>query len=231
MKRRDFLVLSAGAVALPPAARSRIVLTETTTPESAARKATRLITAGLETERPLGHVWLKATFGWARPAGFAVNTNPAVVGELCTVLLGLGAKRITIVDRFFQGRRYVEQVNGFSALSRPGSIVIAALPCAEQTEADRSALLRLPDSVLSVEPAKHHAKWGYSGVLHPTRLLPPEVAGRFRGAVLDATRVLRSGGPEGGGSDIAQLGMIGFSRIATALDDWGIRATGLVRRP
>lgn len=229
MKRRDFLLLSASALALAPIGEGSINAAATT-PESVGDVAARLLTSGLRSSPPLGLVWLKTTFGWARRCGAAANANPQVVRRVCDTLLDLGAKRVLIVDRFYQSRKYAEQVNGFRGIARGGSIAVAALPCGDQTDTDRELLAAMPDSLICIEPAKHHARWGFSGIAHPARLLPADLATRFRGGILDATRVLQSGGPEGGGSDVIDVGSVAFGRDAARLDDWGVHATGLQRR-
>lgn len=232
MKRRDFLVLTAGAVGLATAQRPVNVIEAVTAPATAPLRAAELVATGLRSHGRLRNVWLKVTLGWARHPSTAVNSNPTVVREVCERLFATGTERVTLVDRLYQPRRLVEAVSGFSALfSNDARVRIAVLPCFDQTEEDRAALQFEPDALISLEPAKHHVRVGLTGITRPSEALPDAIIRKRLGSLLDATRVLTQGGPEGGCStDVKESGRIAWSTSGGALDSWAETVTGLWRR-
>lgn len=224
MNRRDFVLLSiggAGTVAVSSLAPTDLREVRTSPASSGVSAAGLLAAAG--TARRLRLVWLKVTFGWARSSLQAANSDPLVVRAVCDELFRHGTERVTIIDRFYQPRTLVERANGFNAaLSDDPRIELASLPCIDQRTSDQALLRRDPDGILSLEPAKHHVRAGFSGILRPSEALPATSRPRWIGGFLDATRVLRRGGPEGGSeSDVSLVGRLAWSTDAVLLDAWG----------
>lgn len=224
MRRREFLLLSSSAAATAVVAAGPAQVAEARTAVgTCSRQMSDLIQAHLAPLSIRGQrVWLKATFGWARPPAARANTDPAVVAGVVDTLLGMGAGELVVVDRLFQPRALVFARNGLRAALSSRRVLIGVLPGSEQTEEDLERLASPPDAVVCLEPLKHHPIHGFVGVEHPASALPEPARSRVLLAGLDATRVLVSGGPDGGSGSVTSVGRIAVSASLQALDVWAV---------
>jgi uncharacterized protein (DUF362 family) len=193
-------------------------------------------------------VLLKPNVGWDRLPEQAANTDPVVVAELVRQCRAAGARRVVVADlscndpgRSFarSGIRAAAAQAGAEVLD--GSelrLVPAALSGAAAGLAVMHPLLEA-DRVINLPVAKHHAlsrvtlgMKNWFGVLGGGRnrlhqdidRCIAELGALFRPTLtlVDATRVLLAGGPQGGSlSDVKAVGAICAGADPVLCDAWG----------
>ena len=199
-------------------------------------------------------VVIKPNVGWDRLPEQAANTDPVLVAELVRLCLGAGARRVVVTDNSCNDPRRcfarsgirdaaasagAEVVDGGRAGYRPATLsgYSTGLEVLQDVlEADR---------VINVPVVKHHSltkatlgmkNWfgvlgnGRSRLHQNANRAIAELAALFRPTltVVDATRVLLAGGPQGGSlSDVRAVNAVAAGIDPVACDAWGAAQMGL----
>ena len=187
---------------------------------------------------------------------YAATTNPWVVGELVTLCLGAGARRVRVMDYPFGGsadqaytisgiQEQVQQAGGSMEVMTRFKYVETPLPNAvDLTTCDIYGDILTADVLIDVPIAKHHSLARLTlgmknlmgviadrGAMHANlgqRLA--DLAGRVRPTltIIDAVRILMANGPTGGDlNDVQQLDTLIASTDIVAADSYGITLFGL----
>lgn len=199
-------------------------------------------------------VVLKPNVGWDRLPEQAANTDPALVAELVRLCLGAGATRVVVTDNSCNDpRRCFARSGILEAATRAGATVVDAIQARFVPAALAGHSTGIPvieevlqaDRVINVPVVKHHslsrATLGlknWMGVLGAGRnrlhqnvsRAIAELGTMFRPTltVVDATRVLLAGGPQGGSlADVKAVNAIAVGIDPVACDAWGAIQMGL----
>jgi len=198
---------------------------------------------------PGERVALKPNCAWDRTAEQAANTNPELIGELVLVCLEAGAASVVVVDNSCHDPKRTFARSGIAAAARQAGAAVAHQGSSGTEVVDlggtvlgRWQVLRPlleADRVINVPIVKHHSlcratlgmkNWmgavvGRRASLHQRiHQVCAELGAAFRPTltVVDATRVLTSGGPTGGSLDLVRpLDRVAVSTDPVAADAWG----------
>lgn len=200
-------------------------------------------------------VLVKPNIAWDRSPEFAANTNPYLVGEIVKHCFEAGAKTVKVFDRsvndprrcYFQsGIEKEARING-AQIVYPDEKRLKKVDIGGEVlktwEVYRDVLEA--DKIINVPVAKHHSlarltmsikNWmgvigGFRGLLHQ-RLDDSlaDLASFFKPAltILDATRILLRGGPQGGDiRDVLELNTLVVGLDQVAVDAYGATLFGL----
>ncbi len=204
--------------------------------------------------RPGETVLIKPNVGWDRLPEQAADTNPEVVGELVRLCLAAGARRVVVADLSCNDPRRAFGRSGIEAAARAAGAEVrygAALELVPAAVGGRAAGLSVmrelleADRVINVPVVKHHSlsratlgMKNWFGVLGPGRprlhqdihRSIAELAATFRPTltVVDATRILVAGGPQGGRlADVRRMDAVAAGTDPVACDAWGAALLGL----
>jgi uncharacterized protein (DUF362 family) len=199
-------------------------------------------------------VVIKPNVGWDRLPEQAANTDPGLVAELVRLCLACGAAGVVVTDNSCNDPRRCFARSGIQeAAAKAGAEVVdasrarfrpAALSgCANGLEVLEDVLRA--DRVINVPVVKHHSLTratlgmkNWYGVLGTGRNRLHQDANRaiaelgviFRPTltVVDATRVLLAGGPQGGSlNDVRAVNAVAVGLDPVACDAWGAAQMGL----
>ena len=209
-------------------------------------------------ERFVGHghrVVIKASCGWDRTPEQAANTNPEVIAELVRQCLAAGAAAVTVADSTCHdpGRSFTR--SGIAEAARAAGAAIAHQGNTATSRLDLGGLTLGPwhvlqpiaeaDRLINVPIVKHHSlpgatlgmkNWfgalvGSRPSLHQTiARVCAELGAAFNPTltVMDATRVLASGGPTGGSlSLVKSMDLVAVATDPVAVEAWGASLLGL----
>lgn len=200
-------------------------------------------------------VLVKPNIAWDRSPEYAANTNPILVGEIVKECYNAGAKLVKVFDRSVndpkrcyiqsgierQARLHNAQViypdeRKFKKVSIGGEVLKTWEVFEDVLEADK---------IINVPVAKHHSlarltmsikNWmgvigGFRGLLHQrlddslcdlARFIKPTLT------ILDATRILIKGGPQGGDlRDVLELNTLVVGVDQVSVDAYGATLFGL----
>jgi uncharacterized protein (DUF362 family) len=200
-------------------------------------------------------VVIKPNIGWDRPPELGANTHPEVVATLVTLALEAGAKRVRVMDHTCNDARRCYARSGIEAAARAAGAEVIHLLDGRGTEmkigGERLATWPVHREVveadvrINVPVAKHHSlcaaslgmkNWlgaidGRRNQLHQDiALASVDLAAFFRPAltVLDATRLLRNNGPQGGNpEDVEQPRTMMAGVDPVAIEAFGAHLLGL----
>jgi uncharacterized protein (DUF362 family) len=200
-------------------------------------------------------VVIKPNIGWDRTPEMAANTNPDVVAELIRLCYEAGAKLVKVFDRSVNDPRrcYVQSGIEKAATSAGGKVIYPDDRKFKRVDIRGETLksweistdVLEADKVINVPIAKHHSlagltmsikNWmgvmgGFRGLIHQ-RLDDSlaDLAAFIRPAltVLDATRVLVRGGPQGGDlRNVVKMDTIIAGVDQVAVDAYGATLFGI----
>jgi uncharacterized protein (DUF362 family) len=199
-------------------------------------------------------VAIKPNIGWDRTPAHAANTNPAVVATLVALALEAGASRVVVSDVSCNEPARCFQRSGIwqAAHDAGAEVVLPAEHRFRMLDLGGEVLDEWPvyrpivdaDRVINVPVAKHHNLARYSGAMKNWYGLLGGRRNRLHqriGAsiadlatflrptltVIDATRVLRHNGPQGGNlADVAELGTVIASVDQVAADAYACALVG-----
>jgi uncharacterized protein (DUF362 family) len=237
------------------APRAELALVRRGTPGALTRRAiealggmSRFVTRG-------STVVIKPNIGWDRPPELGANTHPEVVATLITLALEAGAKRVRVMDHTCNDARRCYARSGIEAAARAAGADVIHLPDGRGTEMKigGARLATWPvhrevveaDVLINVPVAKHHGlckaslgmkNWlgaidGRRNQLHQD--IPGssvDLAAFFKPSltVLDATRLLRRNGPQGGSpEDVETPGLVMAGVDPVAIEAFGASLLGL----
>jgi uncharacterized protein (DUF362 family) len=199
-------------------------------------------------------VVIKPNVGWDRLPEQAANTDPEVVAELVRLCLGAGASRVVVTDISCNDPRRCFARSGIAgATAAAGATVIesGALRMVPAALAGTAAGLEVieelmrAERVINVPVAKHHSlsratlgmkNWfgvigtGRNRLHQDIHRAIAELGAAFRPTltVVDATRVLLAGGPQGGSlADVRAVGAVAAGTDPVLCDAWGAAQLGL----
>ncbi|MGD0656098.1 MAG: DUF362 domain-containing protein [Thermoguttaceae bacterium] len=202
-------------------------------------------------------VWIKPNIAWDSKPETAANTNPDVVATLIRLCFDAGAKTVKVGDNPCSpvaAKTYAS--SGISAAAKPlgAEVVFLDRSRFKDTEIKGQRIKSIPiypdildcDLVINVPVIKHHkmseltmCMKNYMGVIEKRRTfhqdMPTCLADitRFmkpRISVLDAVRVLKAHGPQGGNlADVELKLAVAAGTDVVALDAWGAEIMG--RKP
>jgi uncharacterized protein (DUF362 family) len=200
-------------------------------------------------------VCIKPNIGWDRTPELGANTHPEVVAALVTLALEAGAKRVRVMDHTCNDPRRCYARSGIEAAARQAGAEVIHLPDGRGTEMDiRGERIRTwpvhrevveADLLINAPVAKHHSlsqaslgmkNWlgaidGRRNQLHQEiGASCVDLAAFFRPGltVLDATRVLRRNGPQGGDpADVEQPRTLMAGVDPVAIEAFGAGLLGL----
>jgi len=199
-------------------------------------------------------VLIKPNIGWDRLPEQAANTDPEVVAELVRLCLGAGARRVVVTDISCNDpRRCFARSGVATAAAAAGAQVVesSALRMVPAALAGLAAGIEViaelleADRVINVPVAKHHSlsrvtvgMKNWFGVLGGGRnrlhqsidRAVAELGASFRPTltVVDATRVLLAGGPQGGSlADVRALDAVAAGADPVLCDAWGAAQLGV----
>ncbi len=224
-------------------------------PRENLRRAVAAI-GGLERfVRPGERVALKPNCAWDRTPEQAANTDPELIGELVRLCLAVGAAAVVVVDNTCNDPDRTFARSGIAAAARSAGAAVAHQKTAPSVLLDlggttlgRWGVLRPivdADRVLNVPVVKHHSlcratlgmkNWmgavvGRRASLHQRiHQVSAELGAALHPTltVVDATRVLASGGPTGGSLDLVKpVDRIAISTDPVAADAWAGELLGL----
>jgi uncharacterized protein (DUF362 family) len=194
-------------------------------------------------------VVLKPNCAWDRTPEQAANTDPQLVAELARLCLAAGAARVVVADSTCHDPYRCFERSGIAPAARAagarvehqsaGGVVRLDLGGTVLGPWDVLAAIAEADRVINVPIVKHHGlarvtvgmkNWmgavtGPRSAMH--QRLPQataELAAALRPTltVVDATRILVSGGPTGGAlSSVRALDQVAVSTDPVAADAWG----------
>ncbi|MBI4700025.1 MAG: DUF362 domain-containing protein [Deltaproteobacteria bacterium] len=226
------------------------------TPEALTRRAIAAL-GGMDRFVSRGDVVaIKPNVGWDRTPAQAANTNPRVVAELVRLALGAGAKRVVVTDIPCNepARCFERSGIGPAAHEAGAEVVLPAEHLLRTVRLGGEVLDEWPvhrplleaDKVIGVPVAKHHGLTRYTGALKNwygllggrrdrlhqridesiadlAAFLQPTLT------VVDATRVLLRGGPQGGNlADTLDARTVIASVDQVAADACACRLIGVV---
>ncbi|MGW8257709.1 MAG: DUF362 domain-containing protein, partial [Thermoguttaceae bacterium] len=198
-------------------------------------------------------VWIKPNIGWNRPPQCASNTNPDVVAALVRLCFDAGAKTVKVGDYTcdIPAKTYATSGIGPAAKKLGAEVVFLDKTRFKDTNIKGERVKNIPvypeiidcDLVINVPVLKHHklstltmCMKNYMGVIEKrytfhqdiptcladlTRYMQPRIT------LLDAVRVLKNHGPQGGRLvDVETKLMVAASTDIVALDAWGAEVMG-----
>lgn len=226
-----------------------------TNPDLAVRTAVALI-GGMASFVSRGDVVLvKPNIAWDRTPEQAATTNPAVVAAVVEMALEAGAKKVVVADNTCNDARRSYVRSGISAAAKSAGAEVVFMEDRHFVKTDlkgealkdwlcyRGALDA--DIIINVPIAKHHglsratlAMKNLMGVIGGARNLlhqrlsesVVDLAAFFRPrlTILDAVRVLRANGPQGGSTkDVERLDTVAASADAMRVDAFGATLFGI----
>ena len=191
-------------------------------------------------------VVLKPNIGWDRIPEQGANTNPQVVGQLIRHCLEAGAKSVTVLDNTCNDQRRCYARSGIEAVCREMGAELKPLVPRDYAEVDMKGeiikrwMVARPvleaDCLINVPVAKHHSltrlslgmKNWFGAVGGRRQRLHQEIsttvvdlAAYFqpRLVVVDAVRILKRNGPQGGNvKDVEQINTLVASTDQVAAD-------------
>jgi len=241
------------AIAAAPA--PELALVRRGDPGALARRAIEAL-GGMARFVPRGAtVVIKPNIGWDRPPELGANTHPEIVATLVVLALEAGAKRVRVMDHTCNDARRCYARSGIEAAARAAGADVIHLPDGRGTEMKigGARLATWPvhrevieaDVLINAPVAKHHGlcraslgmkNWlgavdGRRNQLHQD--IPGssvDLAAFFKPklTVLDATRLLRRNGPQGGSPEDVEaprLVMAGIDPVA--IEAFGASLLGL----
>jgi uncharacterized protein (DUF362 family) len=198
-------------------------------------------------------VLIKPNLGWDRLPEQAANTDPEVVAELVRLCLGAGAGRVVVTDISCNDPRRCFARSGIAAAAAAAGATVLESGLLRMVPAALSGtatglevideLLRA-DRVINVPVAKHHSlsrvtigmkNWfgvigeGRNRLHQSIHRAIAELGASFRPTltVVDATRVLLAGGPQGGSlADVKAVGAVLAGTDPVLCDAWGAAQLG-----
>jgi uncharacterized protein (DUF362 family) len=223
-------------------------------PELATRKAIELI-GGMGSFVSRGDVVLvKPNIGWDRVPEQAANTNPAVVAAIVAMALEAGAKKVFVADNPCNDSRRTYKRSGISDAAKKAGAEVRFIEDRDYVKTNlggevlkdwlvyRDAIEA--DKIINVPIAKHHGLGGITlsmknlmGVTGGARnlmhqRLPESVVDltaffKPRLTVLDAVRILKANGPQGGSTnDVLQLDTVAASADPVRIEAFGVTLFG-----
>jgi uncharacterized protein (DUF362 family) len=199
-------------------------------------------------------VVIKPNVGWDRIPEQAANTDPTLVAELVRLCLAAGASHVVVTDNSCNDpRRCFARSGILEAASAAGASVVdasrgrfrpAALSGYSTGLEVLDDVLRA-DRVINVPVVKHHSlsratlgmkNWmgalgtGRNRLHQGINRAVAELGAMFRPTltVMDATRVLLAGGPQGGSlADVKTVNAIAIGLDPVACEAWGAAQMGL----
>jgi uncharacterized protein (DUF362 family) len=223
-------------------------------PALIARRAVELI-GGMGAFVSRGDVVLvKPNIGWDRVPEQAANTNPAVVSAVVTMVLEAGAKRVFVADNPCNDPRRTYVRSGIRDAAKEAGADVTFIEQRHYVKTDlRGEVLKdwlvyrdaiEADKIINVPIAKHHGLGGVTlsmknlmGVVGGARnLLHQKLAESIVDLtaffaptlhVLDAVRILKANGPQGGSTDdVVRLDTVAASADPVSIDAFGITLFG-----
>lgn len=203
-------------------------------------------------------VVIKPNCAWDRTPEQAANTDPALVGALVRLCLAAGAASVVVADSTCHDPDRSFARSGLAAAAKAAGARIAHQTSGGTVRLDLGGVQLGPwdvlkaiadaDRVINVPLVKHHAlaratvgmkNWigavtGPRSALH--QRLPQvtaELGAAFRPTltVVDATRIMISGGPTGGSlASVRTLNQVAVSTDPVAADAWGASLLDLSAR-
>jgi uncharacterized protein (DUF362 family) len=198
-------------------------------------------------------VWIKPNIGWDRRPEQAANTNPDVVATLIRLCLDAGAKTVKVGDNPCDIAAKAYASSGIEAAAKQlgAEVVFLDRSRFKETDIKGERIKSIPiypeildcDLVINVPVIKHHSMTtltmcmkNYLGVVENRRTFHQDLPTcltditRFmkpRISVLDAVRVLKTHGPQGGKlADVELKLTLAAGADAIALDAWGAEVMG-----
>ncbi|MCP4901690.1 MAG: DUF362 domain-containing protein [bacterium] len=195
------------------------------------------------------NVAIKPNCAWDRRPEQAANTNPELVAELVKLCFAAGAATVTVVDNTCNKPERCFARSGIRAAAEQEGAKVMHQDNSKTVNLDLGgtalgpwkvlAPLAAADRVINVPVVKHHSlsratigmkNWigavvGNRASMHQRLpLICAELAAAFRPTltVIDATRILVSGGPTGGSLEqVRQLDTVAVTTDSVAGDSWG----------
>jgi uncharacterized protein (DUF362 family) len=198
-------------------------------------------------------VWIKPNMGWDRKPETAANTNPDVVATLVRLCLDAGAKTVKVGDNSCNIAAKAYASSGIAAAVKAlgAEVVFMEKSRFKNIDIKGDRIKSHPvfpdildcDLVINVPVIKHHemsqltmCMKNYMGVIEKrptfhqdmptcladiTRFMKPRIS------VLDAVRVLKAHGPQGGKLEDVELKLaLAAGTDVVALDAWGAEIMG-----
>jgi len=203
-------------------------------------------------------VLVKPNMAWDRSPEQGANTSPEVVAEIVRQCLGGGAGRVIVADHPVHDaersaersgiRRAVSEAGGELRLPAASGFARARLAGSVLEEWDVLSVLFEAESVINVPIVKNHSLslltcgiknhigllGGLRGRLHQEiHLAIADLAAAVKPTltIVDATRVMRRGGPTGGRlDDVSVESALAAGTDPVACDAWAARLLGLEPR-
>ena len=240
---------------IAPGARGRIVTTGGASPDENLRRALAAL-GGIEQFVKRGErVVIKPNCAWDRTPEQGANTDPVLVAELARLCRAAGASRVIVADSTCHDPDRSFERSGIARAARSagatvqhqssGGVVRLDLGGTQLGPWDVLKSIAEADRVINVPLVKHHGlaratvgmkNWigavtGPRSAMHQ-RLsqVTAELGAAFRPTltVVDATRILVSGGPTGGSlASVRTLNQLAISTDPVAADAWGASLLGL----
>jgi len=236
------------------AAKHSMSVVKGASPELATRKAIELI-GGMGSFVSRGDVVLvKPNIGWDRVPEQAATTNPAVVAAIITMALEAGAKRVFVADNPCNDARRTYVQSGIGDAAKKAGADVVFMERRHFVKADLGGAVLKDwlvyrdavdaDIIINVPIAKHHGLGGVTlsmknlmGVTGGARnLMHQQLAESVvdltaffkpRLTVLDAVRILKANGPQGGSmKDVVQLDTVAASADPVRIDAFGVTLFG-----
>ncbi|RLA81520.1 MAG: cytoplasmic protein [Deltaproteobacteria bacterium] len=224
-------------------------------PEGLVRRAVEALGGMGKFVKRGDRVLVKPNMAWDRGPQYAANTNPRVVAEVVRLCLEAGAREVLVLDNSCEDQRRVYKRSGIAeAAQAAGAKVPFVDPrrfrkvriggkVLKEWEVYREALE--VDRIVNVPVLKHHSlarltmgMKNLMGLIGGRRAqlhwqlgeALADLAAFFRPqlVVLDATKVLTKGGPQGGNLKFVKaMGMVVVGSDQVAVDAMGARLFGL----
>jgi uncharacterized protein (DUF362 family) len=218
-------------------------------PASATKRAVEVL-GGMSSFVSKGDVVLvKPNIGWDRTPEQAANTNPIVVATLVELAYDAGAKKVKVFDNTCNAARRCYTKSGIEAAARGAGadVFFVEEKKFKKVNLGGEVLKEWPvygdaleaDKIINVPIAKHHSLAGITlsmknlmGLIGGSRNLlhqkldtnVVDLAGFFKPTlvVLDAVRILRANGPQGGNvNDVKIANTVAASCDQVAIDAFG----------
>ncbi len=199
-------------------------------------------------------VVIKPNMAWDRAPEYAANTNPEVVGTLVRLCVEAGAKKVKVFDHTVNDPRrcYVQSGIAEAARSNGAEVIFVDQKRFKDVGINGEVLKSWPlyvdileaDKVINVPILKHHGLAGltmafknWMGVMGGSRGRIHQRLGESLAdlalvikptlTILDAIRVLKRNGPQGGNlEDVVVMDTIVAGMDQVAVDSYGARLFG-----
>lgn len=234
--------------------RPRLVIAQGPSPAENVRRALAAV-GGIERFVKHGEkVVVKPNCAWDRTPEQAANTDPALVGELVRLCLAAGASSVVVADSTCHDPDRSFTRSGIARAARAagarvehqseGGVARLDLGGTQLGPWDVLKAIAEADRVINVPIVKHHGlarvtvgmkNWmgavtGPRSVMHQRiAQVTAELGAAFRPTltVVDATRIMVSGGPTGGSlSSVRVLDQVAVATDPVAADAWGASLLG-----